>query len=176
LEEGYTININEHNEHFGATENYIQDEYLNISDSIQYRYDIPDTNVNIIPNNVKDVNNVILDLIDQHLISNEHPTSPSRCSSNVNCDSSSQPDEIFSQLFTQNAYDLILTDLSENNLTPLICRSGCKHYDGVTDVNNGLFKELCCYGRSYRLEESGPCDHFEDNNSLYDEEDGILRF
>jgi hypothetical protein len=60
-------------------------------------------------------------------------------------------------------------------LTPDICRAGCKHYDGVKDVNDGIFKEFCCYGRSCKIKESSPCDHFEDKNPLYDEEDGILR-
>jgi len=27
--------------------------------------------------------------------------------------------------------------------TPGICRTGCKHYDGVKDVNDGRFKEYC---------------------------------
>jgi hypothetical protein len=59
---------------------------------------------------------------------------------------------------------------------PSICGEGCKHYDGVTDAMDGIFKEFCCYGRSYLIKESISCNHFEDKNALYDEEDGILRF
>jgi hypothetical protein len=64
----------------------------------------------------------------------------------------------------------------KSNITPFICREGCKHYDGVTDVNDGNFKEFCCYGRRCRIEGSRSCNHFEDKNQVYDEEDGILRF
>ena len=64
----------------------------------------------------------------------------------------------------------------KSNLTPFICRDGCKHYDGVTDARDGIFKEFCCYGRSYVIKETRPCDHFEDKNPVYDYEDGILRF
>jgi hypothetical protein len=65
----------------------------------------------------------------------------------------------------------------KSNLTPLICRDGCKHYDGVKDAMDGIFKEFCCYERSYLIEETRSCDHFEDKDPVYDdEEDGILKF
>ena len=57
-----------------------------------------------------------------------------------------------------------------------MCKEGCKHYDGVTDAMDGIFKEFCCYGRSYLIKETRSCDHFIDTNPVYDEEDGILRF
>jgi hypothetical protein len=63
-----------------------------------------------------------------------------------------------------------------SNLTPFIYRAGCKHYDGVIDVNDGIFKEYCCYERSYLIKESSSCNHFEDKNPVCDDEDGILRF
>ena len=49
-------------------------------------------------------------------------------------------------------------------------------FAGVTDARDGIFKEFCCYGRSYLIKETRPCDHFEDKNPVYDEDAGILRF
>lgn len=63
-----------------------------------------------------------------------------------------------------------------SNLTPFICRDGCKHYDGVKDEKGDIFTEFCCYGRSYLIKESSSRNHFEDKNPVYDDEDGILRF
>jgi hypothetical protein len=45
-----------------------------------------------------------------------------------------------------------------------------------SDATEGIFKEFCCYGRSYLTEGSRSCNHFEDTNPVNDEEDGILRF
>jgi len=67
-------------------------------------------------------------------------------------------------------------NVHKSNLTPFICREGCKHYDGVTDARDAIFKEFCCYGRSYLIKGTRSCDHFEDKNPVYDDEDGILRF
>ena len=64
----------------------------------------------------------------------------------------------------------------ESNLTPFICRDGCKHYDGVEDAKYGIVKEFCCYGRSCLIRESSSYSHSEDKNPVYDEDDGILRF
>jgi hypothetical protein len=79
--------------------------------------------------------------------------------------------------------DLLLTDpfppssktVPQNNLTPFICRDGCKHYDGVKDATDGICKEFCCHGHSYLIEETRSCDNFEDNNPVGVDEDGILR-
>jgi hypothetical protein len=57
-----------------------------------------------------------------------------------------QPDETFSPSSITQATNLIFTDpffqlkkiVPKSNLTPLICRGGCKHYDGVADVNDGI--------------------------------------
>jgi len=46
----------------------------------------------------------------------------------------------------------------------------------LTFTTDGIFKEFCCYGRSYLIEGSRSCKHFEDKNPVYDDEDGILRF
>ncbi len=110
LEEGYKINMDEHNEHFGGEGKYFQDDSLNVSDTIQYTCYISNTNENVIAKNVKDVNDVNLDVIDQPLIVPEHHDSHSRCSFDVNCESSTQSDKISSQSSITNAYELILTD------------------------------------------------------------------
>jgi hypothetical protein len=31
----------------------------------------------------------------------------------------------------------------KKDITPFICRKGCKYYDGIKDVNDGEFKEFC---------------------------------
>jgi hypothetical protein len=79
--------------------------------------------------------------------------------------------------------DLLLTDpffqamknVHTSDLTPFICMAGCKHYDSVTDATDGIFKEFCCYGRSFRIKDSRSFSHFEDKSPVYDDEDGILR-
>lgn len=63
----------------------------------------------------------------------------------------------------------------ESDLTPFICRAACKHYDGVKDARDGISKEFCWYGRSHLVGGSLPCEHFEDGNPVYDDEDSILR-
>jgi len=175
LEEGDKMNFNELNELIGGIGQNNQDDSLNISDTIQYSCDISNTNTNVILKDVHKVHTSSFTFIDQSLSTNELHEPKFISSLDVHCESSSQPDEILSQSSTQNAYDQILADLSENNLTPFICRSGCKHYDGATDANDRIFKEFCCYGRSYRIEGSRPCDHFEDKNPVCYDEDGILR-
>jgi len=101
------------------------------------------------------------------------------CSVDVHCESLTQPDEIFSRSssITKAADPFIQPkkNVPTSNLTLFICRAGCKHYDSVTDATDGIFKEFCCYGRSYLIKESRPCDHFEDKNPVCDG-DGILRF
>ena len=62
------------------------------------------------------------------------------------------------------------------NLSPFICREGYKHYDGVTDASDGIFKEFCCYGRTYLIRETRSCYHFEEKNPAYNDEAGILGF
>ena len=57
----------------------------------------------------------------------------------------------------------------------IICRDGRRHYDGVTDARDAMFKEFCCYGRSYPIEGTRSCGHLEDKNPVCDDEDGILR-
>lgn len=57
----------------------------------------------------------------------------------------------------------------ESDLTPFMCRAGCKHYDGVKNVGDGSLKEFCWYGRSHLIEGARPCDHFEDGNPVYDD-------
>ena len=177
------MNINEHTEHILAEEINNQDVYSNISDIIQYTCDIPQTNDIVMAKYVQDVHDVHFDVKEQQLTLPEHLDLQSRCSVDVHCESQTQ-DEFFSQSSITEAYDLILTDsffplqdtVPKNNLTPFICREGCKHYDGVTDAMDGIFKEFCCYGRSCLIKGSRSCDHFEDKNIVYDDEDGILRF
>jgi hypothetical protein len=130
------------------------------------------------------VQDVHLFLKEQPLTMPEHHDFQIRCSDDVHCKSLYPTDEIFAQSSITNAYDLILTDpfiqpkktLPASNLTPFICREGCKHYDGVTDATDGIFKEFCCYGRSYLIKETRSCNHFEDKNPVCNDEDGILRF
>jgi hypothetical protein len=119
-----------------------------------------------------------------HIINiNGHPD-VQICSVDVHCESITHPNEISSNSSSiTKAMDLLLTDpffqpkksVHKSNLTPFICREGCKHYDGVKDASDGIFKEFCCYGRSCKIKESSSCDHFEDKNPVWDEEDGILR-
>ena len=181
------MNINEHTEHFLAEEIIHQDIVSNISDIIEYTCDMPKINDIVLTKNVQDVQDVHLNVKEQQLIVPEHPTEHpdvQTCSVDVHCESLTQPDDISSQSSILKAYDLLLADTfvqpknaaPESNLTPFICRRGCKHYDGVTDVNDGLFKEYCCYGRSPLIKESSSCNNFEDKNPVYDDEDGILRF
>jgi hypothetical protein len=176
------MNINEHTEHILTEGKNNQDVISNISDIIQYDCDLSNKNENVIAKYVHDVQNVHFDVKEQQLTLPEHPDVQSRCSVEVHCESLTQ-DELSSQSSIQNAYDLF-SDPSfqlqntppENHLTPFICKAGCKHYDGVKDATSGIFKEFCCYGRSYLIEETRSCDHFEDKNTAYDDEDGILRF
>jgi len=44
--------------------------------------------------------------------------------------------------------------------TPYTCRNGCKHYDGVIDVNDGAFKEYCDVTRQ-RINEGVLCGSFK---------------
>jgi hypothetical protein len=183
LEEHHKMNINEHTEHILAEGKNNQDVYSNISDIIQYDCDLFNKNENVLAKYVQDVHDVHFDVKEQQLILPEHPDLQSRCSVDVHCESLSR-DEISSQSSITEAYDLILSDsffplqntVPTSNLTPLICRDGCKHYDSITDATDGIFKEFCCYGRSFRLEGSHTCDHYEDGDPVYGEEDGILRF
>ena len=45
--------------------------------------------------------------------------------------------------------------------TPGICRTGCKHYDGVKDVNDGQLKEFCCQRGMTKIDEGRYCACFE---------------
>jgi hypothetical protein len=63
---------------------------------------------------------------------------------------------------------------STEDSAPYICRNGCKHYDGVKDVNDGQFKEYCCHNGCRSIKMSGKCTDFEDENPVCD--DGILKF
>jgi hypothetical protein len=171
------MNFNELNELIGGVGKNNPDDSLNISDTIQYNCDISNENKNVILNDVHKVHTSSFTITDQHLSSYELHEPKFISSLDIRCESSSQPDEISSHSTpNQNPYEHILNNISKHTLTPFICRSGCKHYDGVTDVNDGMFKEFCCYRRSYRLEESHPCSHFENKNSVGDDEDGILMF
>jgi hypothetical protein len=178
------MNINEHTEHILAEEKNNQDVYSHISDIIQYTCDLPNINENVIAKYVQDVQDVHCDVKEQQLTLPEHPDLQSRCSVDVHCESPSQSDEISLQSSITEAYNLILTDsffplqntVPKSDLTPFICREGCKHYDSVTDATTGIFKEFCCYGRSYLIKESRSCDHFEDKNPVFNDDDGILRF
>jgi hypothetical protein len=181
------MNINEHTEHFGGEEKNNQDVYSNISDIIQYDCDLSNKNENVIAKyvqDVQDVQDVHFDVKEQHLILPEHPDVQSRCSVDVHCESLSQSDEISSQSSITETYELILTDpffplqntVPEDDLTPFICRGGCKHYDGIKDARDGIFKEFCCYERSCLIKGSRSCYYFEGKNPVYDDDDGILRF
>ena len=115
----------------------------------------------------------------------EHPDFQATCSLDVHCESQTESSEISSQSSSiTKATDPLLPypfyqpkkTVHKSNLTPFICRDGCKYYFGVTDARDGIFKEFCCRGRSYLIKESSSCNHFEDKNPLHDYEDGILRF
>ena len=131
--------------------------------------DISNKNENVILENVHDVQDVHLNVKEQQLILPEHPNFQTRCSVDVHCESQTQTNEISSQSSITNAYDTIITDpfiqpqktVPTSNLTPDICRAGCKHYDGVTDATDGIFKEFCCYGHSYLIEGSRSYNHFD---------------
>jgi len=179
LDGHHKMNINGHPEHFGGEEKYDLDVSSNISDTIQYSCDIPNTNENVMAKNVQDVQDVHLNVKEQPLILPEHPDVMSICSDNVHCKSITHPNEISSHSCITTAADPFSqpkNNVHKSYLTPFICREGCKHYDSVTDATDGIFKEFCCYGRSVRIKESRSCNHFEDKNPVYDEEDGILRF
>ena len=47
------------------------------------------------------------------------------------------------------------------SMTPEICRTGCKHYDGVKDRNDGQFKEFCCQRGMTKIDEGRYCACFE---------------
>jgi hypothetical protein len=181
------MNINEHTEHFLAEEIIHQDIVSNISGIIQYSCDMSKKNDIVLTKNVQDVQDVHLIVKEQPLIVPEHHTEHpdfQTCSDDVHCESLTQPCDISSKLPVPKAFDLLLTDdfaqpktsAPESKLTPFICRRGCKHYDSVTDATDGIFKEYCCYGRSYLIKESSSCNHFEDKNPVCDDDDGILRF
>jgi len=56
--------------------------------------------------------------------------------------------------------------------TPEICRTGCRHYDGVKDVNDGQFTEFCCQGDMVKINEGQYCACFETKEPKLSE--GIL--
>ena len=56
--------------------------------------------------------------------------------------------------------------------TPEICRTGCRHYDGFKDVNDGEFKEFCCQGKMTKINEGQYCACFEDKTPKLPE--GVL--
>ena len=155
------MNINEHTEHILAEEINNQDVYSNISDIIQYTCDIPQTNDIVMAKYVQDVHDVHFDVKEQQLTLPEHLDLQSRCSVDIHCESLTQ-DELYSQSSITEAADLVLTDsffplqntVPTSHLTPFICKNGCKHYDGVKDAKDGMFKEFCCYGRSYLIKET----------------------
>jgi hypothetical protein len=61
----------------------------------------------------------------------------------------------------------------KQSLTPYICRQGCKHYDGVQDVNDGTFKEYCCKGaKSVSITKNQVCNDFESGDPSLPE--GVL--
>ena len=51
--------------------------------------------------------------------------------------------------------------IGNTGMTPQLCRTGCKHYDGVTDVNDGQFKEFCCQREMTKITEDQYCACFE---------------
>ncbi|HUT70661.1 MAG TPA: CHC2 zinc finger domain-containing protein [Desulfatiglandales bacterium] len=61
-------------------------------------------------------------------------------------------------------------------LKPYICRSGCKHYDRVKDVNdNDKVKDYCWReGTGYLITEKATCEHFESKTPPLP--DGVLGF
>jgi hypothetical protein len=185
LEEHHKMNINEHTEHYLVEEKIDQDDISNLSDIIQYTCDLSKKNDIVLAKNVQDVHDVHLHVKEQQLTMPEHLDSQTTCSVDVHCESPTHPNEIPSHLssitkttnpsFTDPFFQPKKT-VNTSTPTPFICREGCKHYDGVKDATDGIFKEFCCHGRSYLIEETRSCDHFEDKNPVYDEEDGILRF
>jgi hypothetical protein len=58
-------------------------------------------------------------------------------------------------------------------ITPFICRKGCKHYDGVKDVNDGEFKEFCDMTGG-RIGGGAPCVMIEPKGIKLPE--GVLAF
>ena len=63
----------------------------------------------------------------------------------------------------------------KTTLTPHLCRKGCKHYDGVKDVNDGEFKEFCWFeSSSCRIKAGERCVKFADGKPKNSE--GLLGF
>jgi len=58
------------------------------------------------------------------------------------------------------------------SMTPEICRTGCKHYDKVKDVNDGQFKEYCWERGTKEIIKGQYCACFESKEQKLTE--GIL--
>jgi hypothetical protein len=50
-------------------------------------------------------------------------------------------------------------------LTPELCRARCKDYDGVKDVNDGVFKEFCLKQKGSKILDGDVCRHYESEES-----------
>ena len=71
--------------------------------------------------------------------------------------------EQFNQLATEigNVMNDGVVRIAGIGKTPQLCRTGCKHYDGLEDVNDGEFKEFCCQREMTRIDEGHYCACFE---------------
>lgn len=180
LEEHDKMNINEHPEHFGGGEKNNDDV---ISDISQQTCDIPQQTNNILSENVHYVQDVHFYVKEQPLIvhehHNEHLDVQAQCSVDDVCDTIEQSDIMPSQSSHDRCDSAMvkILDNSKSKFTPLICRSGCKHYFADTDPKDGSLKEYCWRGpRSYRIKEPSQCEYFEDDKPVYEyEKYGILR-
>ena len=60
----------------------------------------------------------------------------------------------------------------KNNRTPHICRTGCRHYQGITDFRDGRFREFCWEDGCHKIYEGHYCVLYESKKAKLSE--GIL--
>ena len=80
----------------------------------------------------------------------------------------------FNQLATQigNVMNNGVVRIAGIGKTPQLCRTGCKHYDGLEDVNDGEFKEYCCQRGMTKIDNGHYCACFEGKEAKLPE--GVL--
>jgi cobalamin synthase len=71
-----------------------------------------------------------------------------------------------------NIIDGEVKRIGKVSMTPEVCRTGCKHYDGLEDVNDGQFKEYCWERGTKEIIKGQYCACFESKKPKLTE--GIL--
>jgi len=110
-------------------------------DSIE-KSDIPDTGVKVLSENNGDGDNRIDGVNKSSLLPRQAALDLVRATAT---NKELIPDKNTDDLSVEfaNIIDGEVKRIGKVSMTPEVCRTGCKHYDGLEDVNDGQFKEYC---------------------------------